>query len=221
MGSWQCPARVGFGQSRSEKWRKNVIHSFREVQVKKNDLRSRSRNESEMKMTENRDREMKVKWKSFEIEIEKWNFSRIFENFKRTDFDLSERVHLEVISFLYVICWCEQYSYIEKLKTLLKYTGMLLSCCMMLHCTVSTHGFSCLSCIDTKYSDPKWLAWHWCWAEWKFERAAFQTFNGTLGCDKLRYGYYPLGNMGKRNLNLELFVVVSWTVGYLHSLFLT
>ena len=32
----QCPARVGFGQSRSEKWRKNVIHSFREVQVKKN-----------------------------------------------------------------------------------------------------------------------------------------------------------------------------------------
>ena len=40
---------------------KNVIHSFREVQVKKNDLRSRSRNESEMKMTENRDREVKVK----------------------------------------------------------------------------------------------------------------------------------------------------------------
>ena len=100
----QCPARVGFGQSRSEKWRKNAIHSFREVQVKKNDLRSRSRNESEMKMTENRDREVKVKWKSFEIEIEKWNFSRIFENLKRTDFDLSERVHLEVISFLYVIC---------------------------------------------------------------------------------------------------------------------
>ena len=26
------------------------------------------------------------------------------ENLKRTDFDLSERVHLEVISFLYVIC---------------------------------------------------------------------------------------------------------------------
>ena len=69
---------------------------------------------------------------------------------------------------------------------------MLLSCCMMLHCTVSTHGFSCLSCIDTKYSDPKWLAWHWCWAEWKFERAAFQTLNYLL-------------------LYLE------WTVGYLHS----
>ena len=60
--------------------------------------------ESEIKMTGNRDREVKVKWKSFEIEIEKWNFSRIFENLKRTDFDLSERVHLEVISFLYVIC---------------------------------------------------------------------------------------------------------------------
>ena len=77
---------------------------FEKCKWKKNDLRSRSRNESEMKMTENRDREVKVKWKSFEIEIEKWNFSRIFENLKRTDFDLSERVHLEVISFLYVIC---------------------------------------------------------------------------------------------------------------------
>ena len=43
----QCPARVGFGQSKSEKWRKNDIHSFREVQVKK--------------MTWDRDREMKVK----------------------------------------------------------------------------------------------------------------------------------------------------------------
>ena len=38
----------------------------------------------------------------------------------------------------------------------------------------------------------------------------FRPSNGTLGCDKLRYGYYPLGNMGERNLNLELFVVVSW-----------
>ena len=77
---------------------------FEKCKWKKNDLRSRSRNESEMKMTENRDREVKVKWKSFEIEIEKWNFSRIFENLKRTDFDLSERVHMEVISFRYVIC---------------------------------------------------------------------------------------------------------------------
>ena len=112
--SYQCPARVGFGQSRSEQWRKNISfnstekckvkwkYSFREVQVIFFYLRSRSKNESEMKMTGNRDREVKVKWKSFEIE--KWNFSRIFENLKRTDFDLSERAHLEVISFLYVIC---------------------------------------------------------------------------------------------------------------------
>ena len=63
----QCPARVGFGQSRSEKWRKNAIRSFREVQVKKNDLRSRSRNESEIRMTGNGDRKVKVKLKSFEI----------------------------------------------------------------------------------------------------------------------------------------------------------
>ena len=77
---------------------------FEKCKWKNNDLRLRSRNESEIKMTGNRDREVKVKWKSFEIEIEKWNFSRIFENLKRTDFDLSERVHLEVISFLYVIC---------------------------------------------------------------------------------------------------------------------
>ena len=43
------------------KVKKNAIHSFREVQVKKNDLRSRSRSESEIKMTGNRDREVKVK----------------------------------------------------------------------------------------------------------------------------------------------------------------
>ena len=52
----QCPARVGFEQSR-----KNAIHSFREVQVKKNHLRLRSRNEREIKMTGNRDREVEVK----------------------------------------------------------------------------------------------------------------------------------------------------------------
>ena len=80
-GFGKYPAIVGFGQSRSKKWIKNAIHSFRDVQVKKNDLRSRSRNESEIKMTGNWDREVKVKWKSFEIEIEKWNFSRIFKKF--------------------------------------------------------------------------------------------------------------------------------------------
>ena len=75
--SWSVSYESGFGQLRSKKWRKFAIHSFREVQVKKNYLRSRSRNESEIKMIRNRDREVKVKWKSFEIEIEKWNFSRI------------------------------------------------------------------------------------------------------------------------------------------------
>ena len=55
---------------------------FEKCKWKNNDLRSRSRNESEIKITGNRDREVKVKWKSFEIEIEKWNFSRIFENLK-------------------------------------------------------------------------------------------------------------------------------------------
>ena len=37
--------------------------------------------QSEMKMSQNRDREWKVNWKC--LEIEKWNFSRIFENFLR------------------------------------------------------------------------------------------------------------------------------------------
>ena len=49
ISEYQCPARVGFGQSRSEKWRQNAINSFWEVQVKKNYLTLRSRNESEIK----------------------------------------------------------------------------------------------------------------------------------------------------------------------------
>ena len=43
-----------------------------------------------MKKLRDRDREVK--------------FLENFRELKRTDFDLSERVHLEVISFLYVIC---------------------------------------------------------------------------------------------------------------------
>ena len=43
-----------------------------------------------MKKLRNQDREVK--------------FLENFREFKKTDFDLSERVHLEVISFLYVIC---------------------------------------------------------------------------------------------------------------------
>ena len=68
---------------------------------------------------------------------------------------------------------------------------MLLSCCMILHCTASPHGFSCLSCIDTKYSDPEWLAL----------AQAPKAFN---------FFYEEPLIMGERNLNLELFVVVSW-----------
>lgn len=43
-----------------------------------------------MKKLRDRDREVK--------------FLENFRELKRTDFDLSERVHLEVISFLFVIC---------------------------------------------------------------------------------------------------------------------
>ena len=69
--STQCPARVGFGQSRSEKWRKiHLLFSRRASEKKwldlieiekwkwnKNDWKSRSRSKSEMKKL--RDREVK------------------------------------------------------------------------------------------------------------------------------------------------------------------
>ena len=66
LPTYQCPARVGFGQSRSEKRRKYAIHSsasekkWLEIEKwkwNKNDWKLRSRSESEMKMT--RDREVK------------------------------------------------------------------------------------------------------------------------------------------------------------------
>ena len=93
---FQGPARVDIGSSRSEKWNGNLVHSFREVKSEmkiwfthfenekwnENALISRSRVKSEMKMSQNRDREWKVNWKCLEIEIEKWNFSRIFEKFR-------------------------------------------------------------------------------------------------------------------------------------------
>ena len=69
------------------KWKKMTWDRDREIKVNENDWKSRSRSESEMKKLRDRDREVKF-----------------LENLKRTDFDLSERVHLEVISFLYVIC---------------------------------------------------------------------------------------------------------------------
>ena len=90
--SYQCPARVGFGQSRSEQWRKNIFQFYREVQSEMKILFSRSASEFFL----------------LEIEIEKWKwnekasrsrseisreFSRIFDNLKKTDFDLLERAH--------------------------------------------------------------------------------------------------------------------------------
>ena len=96
-GCVQCPARVDIGSSRSEKWNENLVHSFREVKSEikiwftyfenekwnENASSSRSRMKSEMEIPQNRDREWKVKWKCLEIEIEKWNFSRILEKFLR------------------------------------------------------------------------------------------------------------------------------------------
>ena len=67
---------------------------------------------------------------------------------------------------------------------------MLLSCCMMLHCTVLTHGFHVWVALILNIvilSD-----WHWHRPQ-KHLTFLWRTFN-----------------MGKRNLNLELFVVVSW-----------
>ena len=60
---------IWFTHFENEKWNENA-------------LISRSRVKSEMKMSQNRDREWKVNWKCLEIEIEKWNFSRIFEKFR-------------------------------------------------------------------------------------------------------------------------------------------
>ena len=77
----QCPARVGFGQSRRKSEEKVLFTLFEKFKWKQNDLISRSRNESEIKMTGNWDREVKMKWKSFKIK--KWNFSRILENFRK------------------------------------------------------------------------------------------------------------------------------------------
>ena len=68
-GFGKYPAIVGFGQSRSKKWIKNAIHSFRDVQVKKkwleieiekwkwneSDWKLRSWSESEMKKLQDQD----------------------------------------------------------------------------------------------------------------------------------------------------------------------
>ena len=94
---YQCPARVDIEISRSESEKNSLSLFVREVKSemkiwfthfenekwKANALNSRSRVKSEMKMPWDRDREWKVKWKCLEIEIEKWNFSRILEKFLR------------------------------------------------------------------------------------------------------------------------------------------
>ena len=75
--TYQCPARVDIGSSRSDKWNENLLHSFRKVKRKSDSLFSRMK--SEMKMPWYRDREWKVKWKCLKIESEKWieNASRL------------------------------------------------------------------------------------------------------------------------------------------------
>ena len=61
---------------RSEKWTENLVHSFRE---------------------------WKVKWKCLEIEIEKWNFSRILEKFFRIKKIL--RFRSRCFSFCKLLLW--------------------------------------------------------------------------------------------------------------------
>ena len=109
--AWQCPARVDIGSSRSEKWNENLVHSFREVKSEikiwftyfenekwnENASSSRSRMKSEMEIPQNRDREWKVKWKCLEIEIEKWNFSRIFEKFLRIKKSRKFKILLQIL----------------------------------------------------------------------------------------------------------------------------
>ena len=80
--------------SREKEWNLKCFHSFWELKSefcfpfthfeneKWNENALRSRMKSEMKKPQNRDREWKVKWNCLEIEIEKWNFSRIFEKFR-------------------------------------------------------------------------------------------------------------------------------------------
>ena len=67
-----------------EKWKvkKNIFHFSREVQSEMKMPSTLFEKCKWKKMAGNWDQEVKVKWKSLEIEIEKWNFSRIFENFR-------------------------------------------------------------------------------------------------------------------------------------------
>ena len=79
--SWQdMHNSLFFLEKKSEIW--NAFTLFEKWKVNLFFLSLISRVKSEMKMPWNRDREWKVNWKCLEIEIEKWNFSRIFEKFR-------------------------------------------------------------------------------------------------------------------------------------------
>ena len=85
----------GYWKFEKWKWKINPFHFFREmkselkilftlfreVKVKQNLFHFFSRNEKWNENPVHSFREWKVKWKCLEIEIEKWNFSRILEKF--------------------------------------------------------------------------------------------------------------------------------------------
>ena len=70
---WKVKIKSFHSFSRSAKWKKNAFTLFREVQ-------------SEIKMLSLFFEKWKVKSKCFEIEIEKWKFSRILNNSRETRF---------------------------------------------------------------------------------------------------------------------------------------
>ena len=70
---WKVKIKSFHSFSRSAKWKKNTFTLFREVQ-------------SEIKMLSLFFKKWKVKSKCFEIEIEKWKFSRILNNSRETRF---------------------------------------------------------------------------------------------------------------------------------------
>ena len=86
--------KIWFTHFENEKWNENA-------------LISRSRVKSEMKMSQNRDREWKVNWKC--LEIEKWNFSRIFEKFLRNSWESRDQENFKFcykcFSFWKLLLW--------------------------------------------------------------------------------------------------------------------
>ena len=94
-GHFPVSSESGYWKFEKWKWKINPFHFFREmkselkilftlfreVKVKKNLFHFFSRNEKWNENPVHSFREWKVKWKCLEIEIEKWNFSRILEKF--------------------------------------------------------------------------------------------------------------------------------------------